>query len=222
MRSQLNVLLDATTAEELRALAERVGAPIGDLADLLLRRGMKQVVEPRLMAWAAALPSRSGRTGGALTKAEKAVLDAFARMPLEGGPVPGCVFSAAELTRAAGLPTRAAADALTSLLTRGRVHEVHGDERDRWGRPLDSLWWATPREGVDQSGVLSAVVDLRRELVARRVEPLAVALMERAARRTAGWSIAALRLPQGVEAESYDVTAAGALEWFAARWPLAL
>ncbi len=224
MRMQTNLSLAVDTTADLRSLADEVGAPIGELADLLLRSGLKRADKAKLREWATKLPHRKGRLGGGLKGAQKAALEAINK--LKAMPHAGKVFSVVEIARAAGLLVKATFDALRALEARGGfVLCVTSPDLDRWGRPAESMWWL---EGdnlhhVAQDQVLEAVVTLREELALRRVEPLAVALIERACRLSAGWSSAALRLPQGEalgEGQAYDVSGEGAVEWLRSRWPV--
>lgn len=222
MRTQANLSLEVSTAEELRALAEEVGAPIGELADLFLRAGLSRADRVKLREWVAKLPQRKGRLGGALRGPERAALEAIAK--LKAQPHAGTVFSVVELARGAGLLVKATFDALRALEARGGyVYGATSADVDRWGRPQESVWWLHGDVmQVNQDQVLDAVVSLRAELALLRVEPLAIGLIEKACRGTAGWSSAALRFPQGEFSETYDVSGEGAIEWLRPRWPVAL
>lgn len=221
MRQQMNVSLNTHTIADLKDLAHELGAPVGDLADVMLRFAHEKMDRERLRTWTATLQSRAGRNRGALNLAEKALLKAFERLKPEGS-----VFAFHDLARDAGLSTHTAKafDALARLRSRGLVGEAHGDEQDRWGRPVDSVWWRDAVPEVDQSAVLQVVVTMRAELTGlTSIDPAALGMMERWARRTAGWSAGALQFPTPKVAVDhvYELTGAAANAWFFARWPVA-
>lgn len=222
MRPQLNVQLNPETIDALRGLAEEIGAPLGDLTDTLLRFGLQRADKAALTKWAAALPSRKGRRARiGLRVSDQTVLASLDRIGTAAAG--GVVRSAVEIARDGGLLLKVGFDTLQSLKGSGLVAGAVGDEVDRWGRAVESVWWLPARAlpGVDQAAILEAVKGIRAELGRMRVEPLAVGLIERAIHRSAGWSIAAMRLPQG-EMGDADLLARGALEWLRVRWPLPL
>lgn len=146
LKHQMNLSLTDETALHLRKTAERVQAPIGDLADLCLRFALDKLPEDRLMAWAAQLPSTLGRLGGAPTKNERLVLGAFGVLAdqSEWGQEVYC-FSVPELSAKAGVLPKEAYAAVQALARRGLVDGIESPEADRHGRPLESFWWPVGR-----------------------------------------------------------------------------
>jgi hypothetical protein len=227
LKAQLNVSISSHTIQELRSRAAEVGAPIGDLADTLLRGALMKTDVQALKTWAQGLESRRGRAGGALRADEKAALSGLRTVRKDSHHAK--VFTSVEIARSVGLLLKTTHDALCSLQARGGfVGGALSSDLDRWGRPVESVWWLAEDNdpAIDHGALLEVVRGLRVELATLRVEPLAIGVMERAIRlRAGGWSPAALRFPEGdtlSEGQTYAVDAQGAIAWLSSRWPVSL
>lgn len=220
MRTQVNLSLSSDTATALRSLADEVGAPIGELADLLLRMGHTRTSPDKLRSWALALPSRLGRNAGGPTLVERKALAALEA--LREGDHAGTVFGVGQVADRSGLPVREAYRAIRALEARGLVGVVGSDEVDRWGRPSELVTWT--RAGaleVDQRLALESIRGLRRDMALTSFDPVARGLIRRRVLITAGWGEGASALPDGLEVAAGEAPAIGPEQWeawFASRW----
>lgn len=145
--------LEQSTQDAVRDVARDVGAPIGDLADVLLRFALDRMPREAIRKWAGELPAkrtRSGSTG--MTKNEGAFLAALAALSKRNEPWSARAFTLTEIADATGLHIRDVWRAGGALVARGRVAYVGSPAVDAWGRPAVSIWWdvdAPPLLGVD-------------------------------------------------------------------------
>ncbi len=138
MKTQIGLYLDVNTCEELRSRAAATGAPISDLADLLLRFGLARIKDETIREWAAKQNSTRGRLAGGLTDAERRLIGAFGK--LKAKEELAWRFPVTDLANAAGLKITPAFLALQRLRTRGMVEGMELEQLDRWGRPVKSFW----------------------------------------------------------------------------------
>lgn len=136
MKTQIALYLGVGTVEELRARATATQAPIGDLTDLLLRVGLERLTDDQIRAWVKV--KRTGQ-GAKLRVAERAIIEALER--LEAADAGAFRFPMMDVARASGLKTAEAYLTLQALQGRGLLGSVEGEECDRWGRPVSSIWW---------------------------------------------------------------------------------
>lgn len=140
MKAQCNLFMSVSTSEELKAKAAHVGAPVGDLADLLLRFGLAKMSDDDLRKWVASRAITGSARSGALKKNERFVLVAFERLPLKAGQEGAWRFALGDVAAEAGLRLTDAYWALKALQARGLVKGMELEEVDRWNRPVKSFW----------------------------------------------------------------------------------
>jgi len=139
-KSQTNLSLPISTIEAMRERAGRVGVSVSDLSDLFMRRGLDTVSDEALLKWAKGLQNRMGRLAGAMTKNERVVIAALEA--LKAREKGAWRFGLDQVANAAGLPLKAAFWALQALVRREFAAGMDVDKSlDRWGRPVESLWW---------------------------------------------------------------------------------
>lgn len=168
-KSLTGLYLGTTTADDLRAMSERVGCSISDLGDLLIRRGLDQIPEATLRKWAESRESTRGRLRGGLTKKERLVLGAFEALLAEGD---AWSFPATAIGARSGLRSMDTFSALQALRQRGQVVErpVEFPTMNRFGRPVQSIWTLVgtekrvppPEGGI---GALGAIREAIREWI---------------------------------------------------------
>lgn len=196
--TNMQVMLSADTQARLRDKARSVGAPIGALADLLLTYGLERVDDAALTRWALARAVRTrGREAGAvLRRPEAQAMDALGRLwAWEGWTA--TVTTHKRLARATGQLEKVTFDALRALEGRGLVAGVVSSEADRWGRPIESVWWRVDRAlvSVDQGAVYRNVLQLRLIAQSGVIGPVERLAVEAWARESTGWEPDALALP---------------------------
>jgi hypothetical protein len=142
-KTQLNLFIAVSTAEELRARAQSVGLGPSDLGDLLLRFGLERVGVEALREHARTLTTTRNTAG--LRMNERAVLNGL--VALERDPVASNAgkvreFLTDEIAGRAGIPIREADRALNALKCRGHVSrlDMAPGEVDRWGRATRVVW----------------------------------------------------------------------------------
>ncbi len=140
MKTQFNVYMEVATAEEVRGKALQVGAPVGDLADFLLRFALSRIPDDTLRQWATQHRTSAGPLRGGLSKDERLVSMAFERLPKKAGQEGAWRFGLSDLASEAGLRLTNAFWALKALQARQVVHGMELEELDRWGRPVKSFW----------------------------------------------------------------------------------
>ena len=140
MKMQFGVYVSVSTVEKVRERAAATGAPIGDLADLLMRYGLERVSDEALRKWVEAKASTRGRLAGGPTQNERRALTALATLVAASDGA--WRFSHGEIATKAGLRPTDAYNALQALQARGLVVGVADPSSglDRWERPVKSYW----------------------------------------------------------------------------------
>ncbi len=154
MKTQMGLYLGVGTAEELRNRASATGAPVSDLADLVIRFGLARMTDESIRAWVARQAPTRGRLAGGLRLHERACIGAIDRLKLSQAPA--WRFSGSDIANEASLKLTEAFWALKSLQTRGLVVGAELEELDRWGRPVKSFWCLTSDSEASRKSANSA------------------------------------------------------------------
>lgn len=136
MKTQFNTSIPVSTVDLVRERAREVEVNVGDLTDLFLRFAHERMPVETIRKWAASQVTQRGP----LTKNERAIVDAFQRLPKKPGNELAWRFTHAELAVEAGMRHALGFDALKALQTRGLVVGTESAEFDKWDRPLKSHW----------------------------------------------------------------------------------
>lgn len=132
--------LDTVVASEIKALADRLGAPLSEVAEVAFGQVLK--IDPTKLA--AVLESRKAQRQSArpLVKAERALVEAFKRLHAKGDTA-AWKWHFKDVFGAAGMRPRDGWGPLRSLEARGLVREyrpVDVTPTDEQGRPTDALF----------------------------------------------------------------------------------
>jgi hypothetical protein len=136
--------LSYDTTNAVRTRATQFGVPYSQLVDLYIRYAHDRLTDEALTAWA------KGREARALTKAEVTCLEALQRLSERGTP---WKFPPEDVGLEAGLPTRVAFRALSSLRAKGicGVEDSAPGELDRWGRPAAASYFVVEIDAERQA-----------------------------------------------------------------------
>jgi hypothetical protein len=146
MKAQFNVYLDVLLADKVKTTANHVGAPIGDLFGYLISKALEQVSQDEMEAWANGLQSRRGPLGGGMTKKERVCLATLKRL-VQNSKEGAWRFDLREVAYETGLRPADALTGLKGLQTRNLVKGAEKQDKDNWGRPLESYWHMVDSEG---------------------------------------------------------------------------
>jgi hypothetical protein len=159
MKDQLGIRLPVSLIATLHDRAKGSGAGLAEIVEMALRYTLPRVTDGQIRTWSDANRGEHRSAPAPLRKDERAALNAIERLKAKGEG--SWRFSGSDVAQEAGLRLTDAFLALRALQARGLVVGVDFEARDRWDRPVKSLWCLAADDAAAKVRNAAAVSDSR-------------------------------------------------------------